>query len=64
MLVHTRVNPDPKHVKWISSALPRNEERDIVVTVGEGGGMFALDQADRRASCGRGRSPTTIPTST
>jgi len=26
--VKTRLNPDPKHVKWISSALPRNEERE------------------------------------
>jgi alcohol dehydrogenase (cytochrome c) len=45
ILVHTRVNPDPRHVKWISSSLPRGEERDVVVTVAEGGGMFAIDQA-------------------
>jgi alcohol dehydrogenase (cytochrome c) len=44
ILVRARVNPDPKHVKWIASALPRNQERDLVVTVGEGGGMFVLDQ--------------------
>jgi alcohol dehydrogenase (cytochrome c) len=44
ILVRTRVNPDPRHVKWISSTLPRGEERDIVVTVAEGGGMFAVEQ--------------------
>ncbi len=63
MLIKTRVNPDPKHVKWISSALPRNEEREVIVTVGEGGGMFVLDQ-ESGASCGGIRSPTTIPIST
>jgi len=45
MLIHTRVAPDPRHVKWISSALRPGEEHDIVVTVAEGGGMFALEQA-------------------
>ena len=44
ILVRARVNPDPKHVKWIAHALPRNQERDLVVTVGEGGGMFVVDQ--------------------
>ncbi len=44
ILVRTRVNPDPKHVKWIAAALPRNQERDLVVTVAEGGGMFVLDR--------------------
>jgi alcohol dehydrogenase (cytochrome c) len=46
--VKTRLNPDPKHVKWISSALPRNEEREVIVTVGEGGGMFVIDQESGR----------------
>jgi alcohol dehydrogenase (cytochrome c) len=44
ILVRARVNPDPRHVKWIASKVPRNQERDLVVTVGEGGGMFVLDQ--------------------
>ncbi len=44
ILVKTRINPDPRHVKWISSTLPRGEEREVVVTVAEGGGMFAVDQ--------------------
>jgi PQQ-dependent dehydrogenase (methanol/ethanol family) len=45
ILVRTRLNPDPRHVKWISSTLPRGEEREVVVTVAEGGGMFVVDQA-------------------
>jgi alcohol dehydrogenase (cytochrome c) len=45
ILIHTRVNPDPKFVKWISSSLAPGQERDIVVSVAEAGGMFAIDQA-------------------
>ena len=48
ILLRTRVSPDPRHVKWISSALPRDEEREVLVTVGEGGGMFVLDQESGR----------------
>jgi alcohol dehydrogenase (cytochrome c) len=48
ILVRARVNPDPRHVKWIASTVPRNQERDLVVTVGEGGGMFVLDQESGR----------------
>jgi alcohol dehydrogenase (cytochrome c) len=48
ILVRARVNPDPKHVKWIASAVPRNQERDLVVTVGEGGGMFVVEQESGR----------------
>jgi len=44
ILIKTRLNPDPRHVRWISSALPRNEEREVIVTVAEGGGMFVIDQ--------------------
>jgi len=44
ILLRTRVNPDPKFVKWINPDIPRNQERDIVVNVGEGGGIFALDR--------------------
>jgi alcohol dehydrogenase (cytochrome c) len=43
-LVRTRINPDPKHVKWINPAIRRNEERDVVVTIGEAGGIFVLDR--------------------
>jgi alcohol dehydrogenase (cytochrome c) len=48
ILTRTKLNPDPKHVRWISSALPRNEEREVIVTVGEGGGMFVIDQESGR----------------
>jgi alcohol dehydrogenase (cytochrome c) len=46
ILVHTKVAPDPRHVKWISSVLNPGEEHDVVVTVAEGGGLFVVDQAD------------------
>jgi len=48
ILVKTRLNPDPRHVRWISAALPRNEEREVIVTVAEGGGMFVIDQETGR----------------
>ena len=43
-LVRTRLNPDPKFVKWINPAIPRGEERDVAVTLGEAGGVFVLDR--------------------
>ena len=44
-LVRTRVNPDPKFVKWINPDIPRGQETDLAVTIGEAGGIFALDRA-------------------
>jgi alcohol dehydrogenase (cytochrome c) len=48
VILHTKIKPDPKHVRWISNKLKPNknggEERDIVVNVGEGGGLWALDK--------------------
>ena len=44
-LVHTRVAPDPKFVKWINPRIRSGEERDIAVTIPEGGGIWALDRA-------------------
>jgi alcohol dehydrogenase (cytochrome c) len=44
ILIHTRVNPDPRFVKWINPAIARGSEQDIIVTVDEGGGMFAVAQ--------------------
>ncbi len=44
-LVRTRIDPDPKFVKWINPAIRRGEERDVAVTVGEAGGIFVLDRA-------------------
>ena len=40
-----QLNPDPKFVKWINPAITRGEERDVAVTIGEAGGIFALDRA-------------------
>jgi PQQ-dependent dehydrogenase (methanol/ethanol family) len=45
ILIHTRVNPDPKHVRWINPAIKPGSEHDIVLTTAEGGGMFAVEQA-------------------
>lgn len=47
-LLRTRVNPDPRFVKWINPDIPRGQERDIAVAIGEGGGIFALDRQDGR----------------
>ena len=44
LLMRVRVNPDPKHVKWIATDVPRGQERDVVVTVGEGGGLFMVER--------------------
>jgi alcohol dehydrogenase (cytochrome c) len=43
-LLRTSVNPDPKFVKWINPDIPRGQQRDMAVTVGEGGGLWALDR--------------------
>ena len=42
ILVRTRVSPDPRFVKWINPAVTPGTEQDVVITVGEGGGMFAV----------------------
>jgi alcohol dehydrogenase (cytochrome c) len=44
-LLRSRFNPDPRFVKWINPDVPRGQERDMVVTVPEGGGIWALDRA-------------------
>lgn len=44
ILIRTRVTPDPMHVKWINPDIRSGEERDIVITAAEGGGMFVLDR--------------------
>lgn len=43
-LVRTTVNPDPASVKWINPNIPRGQERDVVVAVAEGGGIWVLDR--------------------
>jgi alcohol dehydrogenase (cytochrome c) len=44
VLIRTRVSPDPRHVKWINPDIQPGQERDIVLTTAEGGGMWALDR--------------------
>src|SRR5204863_10202561 len=44
ILVRTRVSPDPRFVKWINPDLTPGTQQDIVITVAEGGGMFAVAQ--------------------
>jgi PQQ-dependent dehydrogenase (methanol/ethanol family) len=44
ILLRTRVNPDPKFVKWINPSVTSGAEQDVVITVAEGGGMFAVAQ--------------------
>jgi alcohol dehydrogenase (cytochrome c) len=44
ILLRTIVNPDARHVKWRATDLPRNQEREVIVTVGEGGGMFVVER--------------------
>ncbi len=44
-LVRTRIAPDPKFVKWINPKVKPGEERDAVIAVSEGGGIWVLDQA-------------------
>ena len=48
LLVRTRVSPDPRFVKWINPTVTSGTEQDVVFTVGEGGGMFAVAQETGR----------------
>ena len=53
VLVRTAVSPDPKFVKWINPDIPRGQQRDIALNVGEGGGIWALDRDDRPVPLGQ-----------
>jgi alcohol dehydrogenase (cytochrome c) len=44
-LLRTVVDPDPRHVKWINPNVARGVERDVAVTVAEGGGIWLNDRA-------------------
>ncbi|MBI3940737.1 MAG: PQQ-binding-like beta-propeller repeat protein [Acidobacteria bacterium] len=46
ILFRTAFNPDPKAVKWINPGIPRGQERDVVVEVGEPGGLWVLDRTN------------------
>ncbi len=43
-LIRTSVKPNPKFVKWINPTVKFGEKRDVVISVSEGGGIWALDQ--------------------
>ncbi|MEP7353404.1 MAG: PQQ-binding-like beta-propeller repeat protein [Acidobacteriota bacterium] len=43
-LVHVKLNPNPKSVKWINPAIKPGEERDVSVMIAEGGGVSLLDR--------------------
>lgn len=44
-LIRTVVDPDPRFVKWINPDVRKGETRDVVITVGEGGGLWVNDRA-------------------
>jgi PQQ-dependent dehydrogenase (methanol/ethanol family) len=44
ILIDTPVAPDPKVVKWINPRISPGERRDILITLGEPGGLWALDR--------------------
>lgn len=46
VLATTAIAPDPKAVKWINPKIKRGEIRDVLVHIGEGGGMWVLDRTD------------------
>jgi len=43
-LIHTKMNPNPKNLKWINPKIKPGEERDVLFAAGESGGIFALDR--------------------
>lgn len=43
-ILSTRVDPDPAAVKWINPGVERGVQREVVATVGEGGGIWLLDR--------------------
>ena len=45
ILLRTRINPDPKYVKWINKD-EVGTTHDISVMIGEGGGIFVNDRGD------------------
>jgi PQQ-dependent dehydrogenase (methanol/ethanol family) len=45
VLARVRFDPDPRFVKWINPNIRRGEERDVSVTIAEGGGLSVIDRA-------------------
>lgn len=46
ILFRSSFNPDANDVKWINPNITRGEVRDMVVSVGEPGGLWVLDSSD------------------
>ena len=46
ILLRTRINPNAQAVKWIGADIPRNQQRDVSVSVGEGGGLFVVERSN------------------
>ena len=44
VLMTSRFDPDPALVKWFNPNVPRGQERDMVATVGEPGGLWVMDR--------------------
>lgn len=44
IVLDTVVDPDPQHVRWINPGIERGSTREVVVNVGEGGGIWMLDK--------------------
>jgi alcohol dehydrogenase (cytochrome c) len=44
-LLRTALRPDPKFVKWINPTIKPGEQRDVMVMIGEGGGLFVNDRS-------------------
>jgi len=44
ILFRSTFDPDPAAVKWINPNIARGEQRDMVVSVGEPGGLWVLDR--------------------
>ena len=43
-LARTRIDPDPRFVKWINPKITQGELRDVTVMLPEGGGIFVNDR--------------------
>jgi alcohol dehydrogenase (cytochrome c) len=43
-LLRTKLDLNPKFVKWMNPDLKRGEQRDVIVMIGEGGGLFVNDR--------------------
>jgi len=44
VLFTSKFDPDPAVVKWFNPTIERGEQRDMVATVGEAGGLWVLDR--------------------